>query len=109
MPRIEFVSSSGKVAQSYDAMGFEHRGKGIFVAERLRTETYGANGQVTYRGSYTITDVQLVNQPIPDDDFVVRLPIGTNVLDARDPNKSKTFAITDSVLSTELLDVADRD
>ncbi len=101
LPRIEFVTPSKQVAQSYDAADFTEVATGIYLPARLWTETHAAGGASRYRGEFSV-QYELVNQTIPQEDFVVELPVGTRVQDAREPGSVVHFDLTESTSSAKL-------
>ena len=101
LPRVEFLTNSNEVAQSYDAVGFNEAAPGIYFPERLWTETHAAGGASRYRAEF-ITRCELINQSIPQEDFVVELPAGTRVQDAQEPGSVITFELTEMSSSSKL-------
>ena len=101
LPRIEFVTASRQVAQTYDAKGFEEVAAGIYFPAHCSTETHVTGGASRYRGEFAVR-CELINQPIPPEDFIVALPMGTRVQDARQPNSVIKFELTKASSSGEL-------
>lgn len=94
LPRIEFVTTSRQVAQSYDSVDFSEVAPGIHFPQRLWTQTHAAGGAARYRGEFTVR-CELINQSVPQEDFVVELPVGTRVQDAREPGDVIKFELTE--------------
>ena len=101
LPRIEILSPSRQVAQSYDSIDFLEVAPGIHFPRRLWTQTHAVEGATRYRGEFAVR-CELINQLIPEDDFVVELPIGTRVQDAREPGDVIKFELTEASTSSRL-------
>ena len=101
LPRIEFRTPSERIVQSYDAIDFKEVAPGIYFPKRVWTAAYAADGASRYRAEF-VTRCELVNQPIPQEDFVVEVPIGTQVQDAREAGSVITFQVRDDSSSLRL-------
>ena len=101
LPRIEFLTPSKQVAQSYDATDFSDVAPGIHFPQRVWNETHLVGGANRYRGEFSIR-CELLNQPIPEDDFAVELPPGTRIQDAREPGNVIKFELTEASSSATL-------
>ena len=101
LPRVEFLTPSRQVAQSYDSIDFSEVAPGIHVPQRLWTQTHAAGGAARYRGEFTVR-CELINQSVPEEDFVVELPLGTRVQDAREPGDVIKFELTEPSSSSKL-------
>ncbi len=101
LPRMEFVTASHQVAQTYNAKSFDEVAPGIYFPAHLSTETHATGGTSRYRGEFAVR-CELINQPIPAEDFIVPLPTGTRVQDARQPNSVIKFELTKVSSSREL-------
>lgn len=82
LPRIEYVGRNGKVAASFDSWDFEEHTGGLFLPKRCKMQYYTDKGPGYYL-EYEILELKDVNQSIPDSEFVVQLPVGTEVADSR--------------------------
>ena len=101
LPRIEFLTPSNQVAQSYDAIDFSEVAPGIHFPQRVWNETHLAGGANRYRGEFSVR-CDLINQSIPEDDFVVELPPGTRIQDAREPGDVIRFELIETSSSADL-------
>ena len=101
LPRVEFLTTSNQVAQSYDASDFSEVAPGIYFPGRLRTETQTAGNGSRYVAEFT-TRCELINESIPEEDFLVKLPVGTRVQDAQVPGNVVTFELSEASLSSTL-------
>jgi len=101
LPRIEFVAPSNEIAQSYEAMDFSEVAPGIYFPRRIWNETHAAGGANRYRGEFTVRG-ELINEAIPEEDFVVELPIGTRVQDAHEPGDVIKFELTEPTSSAKV-------
>jgi hypothetical protein len=102
LPRIELLTPAGQVAQSYDATEFSEVAPGIHFPRRLWTETYAAGGAACFRAEFA-TRCELINETIPGEDFVVDMPLGTRIQDAREPGNVVTFQLSETSSSESLL------
>lgn len=93
VPRVEHVGTSGAIGAVLDASDFFQSG-GFHFPRRARIQYVGPAGP-TFATSYKITRVEAVNEAIPDSEFAVLLPVGTEVADARDGKQSLIFEVTD--------------
>lgn len=93
VPRIEHVGVSGKVGAVFEASDFVQY-NGIHFPRSARLQYVGPDGP-TFAIDYKIERVAAVNEAIPDAEFVVLLPVGTEVADARDGKQSIIFEVTD--------------
>jgi hypothetical protein len=101
LPRVEFLTPSRQVAQSYDSVDFTEVAPGIHFPQRLWTQTHAAGGSARYRAEFT-TRCEFINQPVPEEDFIVELPLGTRVQDAREPGDVIKFELTEPSTSSML-------
>lgn len=92
LPRIEYVSPSGTVATSFESSVFQEYAGGIFIPKRLSMQYYTEKGP-GFIMNYELTEVKRINEPIPDREFVLDLPVGTHVADARPVTHSIPFEI----------------
>jgi hypothetical protein len=99
LPRIEFVTPQGEVAQSYEAKDFLEVAPGIFFPKRIQKNIHSASGGSLSHVEFDIRS-ELINQPIPDDDYIVQFPVGTDVNDARDPEQVKAFRLEEPTPSS---------
>lgn len=106
VPKLDFVSPKEEIAQSYQATGFHEMATGIFLPTNLLAETYPVAGASRYRGKYRCT-FELVNQEVPEEDFVVQLPEGTNVQDARVPGNVIKFKLISERESSQIVAASD--
>jgi hypothetical protein len=77
LPLVEYIDRFGVVEAQFEASRFIEKGADLFLPESY---------QVTQGGekSYTFYQIDLVNQKIPDDRFVIApIPAGTRVIDER--------------------------
>jgi hypothetical protein len=95
IPRIEFLPVTRAAAVVYDAADFDEAAAGIYLPGRISTEIRGAAGELQYRGEFSVR-YELINQVLPPEEFVVDLPRGTHVQDARVPGQVTSFDISES-------------
>jgi hypothetical protein len=105
VPRIEFLSVKKEAAVVYDAADFGEAAAGIYLPGRISTEIRGAAGEVQYRGEFSIR-YELINEGLPPEEFIVNLPRGTHVQDARVPGHVTTFDVAESQSTASLLTAA---
>ena len=106
LPRIELVSLDGAVTQSYEATEFSQVAPGIFFPGKIALNTELAAGGPSpnrFHVGFTIR-AELVNQAIPESDFVVPLPMSTAVHDARDQEHPFAFKLSGGITSDTLID-----
>jgi hypothetical protein len=92
LPRIEYLGKNGMVASSFDSDNFVEPVAGIFIPKRCSKQDFPSQGP-KYFAVYDITEVKSVNQPIPDSEFVVQLPVGTHAADNSSGKSSTVFDI----------------
>jgi hypothetical protein len=83
LPKIEYVASDGGLGKVFDSEGFEAAQPGVFLPKSCKSQAYGKDGRAEFYVRYTISRFELINDSVPQDDFIVSLPKGTFVNDAR--------------------------
>ncbi len=95
LPRIEHVRLDGSVQARFDSRGFKEVTPGIFFPRECSLQYFGPGGGGAYE-RVTLKRVEKINEPIPEEDFLVEVPVGTTVGDARDVKKPVHFRIAES-------------
>jgi hypothetical protein len=106
LPRIELVTLNGEVAQSDDARDFIEDSPGIFFPRHIELKNHAAGGAVFRPHEECDIRPELINQPVTEEDYIVQLPVGTNVTDARDPQHIVAFRITEPAPSSALIELS---
>jgi hypothetical protein len=83
LPRIEHVGIDGRVATRFDSTDFEEPHAGLFFPRHCSYQNFPEDGSAGYYNRYEILEMNDVNEPIPEESFVVSLPQGTSVTDRR--------------------------
>jgi hypothetical protein len=83
LPRADYVSPNGELAVRYECSDFRDVGTGIFFPMKIGMHAFPGKGKRGYGLEYEIKSVEKINDPIPDEAFVVSLPEGTYVSDER--------------------------
>ena len=102
LPRIEFLTPANQLVHSYEAVEFSEMAPGVYLPRRIWTETLPAAGSSRYRAEFAVR-YDLINQPIPAEDFVAQLPPGTHVQDAHEPGDVIKFDTPAASTTTELI------
>lgn len=105
IPRMECVGDQGKVAATYDASDFKDCGDGKFIPRRCSLQYNDADGPGFYL-DYDISEVKRVNERFADKEFILELPVGTIVSDARSGTHSTVLELKDEAsIPADLVDV----
>ena len=105
LARIECVGEGGKVAGSFDSSEFKDRGNGVFLPRRCSLQYHDADGPGYYQ-EFELLKVRDVNGSISDKEFVIEVPTGTVVSDARSGTHSTWFELKDKTsIPADLTDV----
>jgi hypothetical protein len=83
LPRIDYLAPDGELAIRFESSDFREVAGGIFIPGKILMSTFPGKDQRGYSLEYKIGAVDGINEPIPDDAFVVSLPEGTRVSDVR--------------------------
>lgn len=105
LPRIELLTPNREVVQSYEAHGFHQVAKGIYWPEVISRIQYHDSDGWSFRYEFRIK-VDSINEPIPDDDFVVHLSAGTSVHDATDRAQVTAYTLDKAADSTEIPEIS---
>lgn len=90
LPRYEYVGRDGTVGVRFDAWEFEEAAPGVFFPHQCTCQCF--DPAPVYYVDYKITKFEKINEPIPDDDFIIKIPEGTSVHDGRGPTVVAFFA-----------------
>lgn len=90
VPRLEQVGKEGRVGATYDASDF-YQAKGFWVPRRAEVK-YTNSKETTFWAKYTDIQAERLNE-IVDDEFVIHLPVGTDVLVSKDGKTGTTFRV----------------
>lgn len=95
LPRIEHVGVSGIVGMTYDSFDFVEAAPGIFLPQKSQRRNFnGPDGKAgTFLIDYRLRDISQINGKIPDSDFVLEIPDGTTVADARSGKYSVPYKV----------------
>jgi hypothetical protein len=98
-PRVEHVGVGGASGTRYDSTGFHEVAPGLFLPTVCKVEYCNSKG-VMSTFEYRIEKAEKINEPLPDSDFAIQLPVGTDVFDNR-PGHEATYTISEDLpLST---------
>ncbi len=95
MPRIDFLSKKEEVIVRYDSSDFVKTPSGIHFPQLCSERLFAYSKTHPGLRQYTIKDIEKINEPIPDSEFSVPIPIGTEVIDARSGKGSTRFILSD--------------
>jgi hypothetical protein len=82
------VEGLGTVLESGDFIEVN----GVRMPRECKLQYFSAQGP-QFSAKYTFSEITDINVAIPEKEFVIELPIGTIVADARDPKESKFFDV----------------
>jgi hypothetical protein len=94
-PRIDKVGTTGKAGAVYVCREYHEDAPGIFLPRGIRQEIYSSKEFLSSL-EYTIESIQKVNEPIPDSEFRITLPYGTEVIDSR-PGQNAWYKISEDL------------
>lgn len=98
LPLIEYVAPDGRVAIEFRSSDFRQVGPSLFWPWHCRRRTFTKEGKEGFFVEYSFTAVERVNEPIPDDEFVIDLPKGTHVNDLRPGANGALYTIGESIV-----------
>jgi hypothetical protein len=87
LPRYEYVAPDGRVVTRFDALDFKEDAPSLFFPRRCERQVFDPAPK--YYVEYVMTSVQRLNDVIPEEDFTLRIPLGTNIHDVR--GKGNTY------------------
>jgi len=92
LSRIEFLGKERALFASYESSDFQKTEAGIYIPKRFRLQEYSTEGPAFFI-EYTVHDPIQINQPIPESDFRIMLPVGTEITDSRPGDHSNIFTV----------------
>ena len=92
LPRIEFLGKDRALFKSYESSDFQKTEPGIYIPKRFRLQVYDSQGPGMFM-EYNVHDPIQINQPIPESDFRIMLPVGTEIADSRPGDHSNMFTV----------------
>jgi len=93
--RIEQVFGEDRAIRDavYECSDFQEAGHGVFIPKKCNYQLFGSRGQPAYFVQYELTEIDKINEVIPEEAFLVTLPNGTSVTDSRVPKRSVSFRV----------------
>lgn len=91
IPKIEHVGVSGKVGALFEGSDFI-KCNGMYFPQKASIQYIKSKGQ-SFRIEYRIKHVERINEAIPESEFVLELPVGTEFHDGHDNKNSKFFTV----------------
>ncbi|HVA50426.1 MAG TPA: hypothetical protein VNH11_29020 [Pirellulales bacterium] len=92
LPLIEYLDLSGKPQLLFKSSDFFEAAPDFFLPRRC--EFRGAPGTDSdYYTRYDITNAELVNDVVPEEDFQMALALGTHINDSRTPGNTTVFIV----------------
>ncbi len=105
LPRVEHVGRDGRIEAAFDSWDLREYADGVFIPQRCREQLYGSKGPGFYL-EYQFDKIRNINRAIPDSEFIIPLPPGTHVSDARSGTNSVNFDIKkDGLVPEDLEDI----
>ncbi len=98
---IELKSTKGDNVLIYQSKHWLEFPNQVYFPRLTRMELRGPAGETEHE-QFNIT-AELINQPIPESEFVIKLPAGTRIRDARDTAHVTRFDLTRDSTSVELV------
>lgn len=95
LPRIEQVGNDGAIGKSFESTDFREAATGIYLPKTCRQENRDRTGMMSAT-EYRLVKIEKVNEPLGDEEFIIRLPVGTEVFDDR-TNRPLGYTITDEL------------
>jgi hypothetical protein len=91
LPRIEIVGTHGRVGCRFESSGFQQVAPGLWFPMKSTWQWY--DPKPAFYEEYEFSNVALVNEQIPKEDFEYSVPPKTLVADMRDPASSATITV----------------
>ena len=98
LPKIEYVTTDGKVEEEFQARDFLEEFPGVFIPRAFQLEVKSTGFYVKYR----MTKIEKINQDIPHSDFSVTLPSETTVGDTRFKKTATVLTVGEPTASADL-------
>ncbi len=100
LPLVEVLAPDDTEVVTYESKGFVEMPDKTHFPRQIRMEIQFPTGVTRYE-QFTIT-ADRINQPIPDSEFVMLIPAGTQVRDERDATQFRRFELMAPSTSSEL-------
>ena len=101
LPLVEVNSANGIKVATYKSNDFFKFPDDTYFPKQIRRELRAPNSETEY-GQFSIVP-ELINQPIPESEFIVEIPAGTHVRDERDATQVRRFELANASTSSELV------
>ena len=93
VPKVEHVGISNKPGKILTAVDFKEY-NGVYIPGSARIQNYNEKGPSSHY-QYDIIKIADINEPIPESEFILTLPVGTEVADSTSGTTSDFFTVTD--------------
>ena len=93
LPKLEHLTTNGKVAKILSASEFEEYNT-LYIPKKARIQLY-SNAGPEFMVDYRLSNISDINEPIPESEFILTLPTGTQVADATSGTYSEFFLVSD--------------
>jgi hypothetical protein len=110
LPRADgLTEGGGEVVQRVEQTDFRQYTDTIYLPSKTEKKMVGKSYSPTNKGGievirelYTLSDIQMVNEAIPESDFIIPVPAGVEVVDLRDRQHPVLFKTTEAGVSTDV-------
>lgn len=99
IPRIDKIGMKGDLAGRFECRDYREDAPGIYLPRVVSAVNFSSKGRLA-EFQYTIVSVEKVNATIPDSDFRVHMPYGTEVMDSRPGRQNWYVLMEDLPLNT---------
>ena len=91
LPRIDYVSTDGTLLRRYESNDFIEVHSGLFYPRASRCLSF--NGPRTDTTTFSMSEIQYVNQDLPTGEFDIDVPADTRVRDSRPGKPQAAFRL----------------
>lgn len=103
IPLMRFLGSNGQAGLVSSAEDFVEVAKGIWFPRLSHTQDFHAGDTPGLFWKYELISASLVNEVIPDEDFKLDIPVGTNVSESRTGKNRVMFRVDKEGVSLQAM------
>jgi outer membrane lipoprotein-sorting protein len=105
LPRIDYLTLDGQLARRYESSEFVEVDRNLFFPKWSRCIAYDEGER--HSTTFTVSDIEHVNQDLPNEEFKVKVPKGTRVRDSRPGSPQLVFQLGNQKDIDEVTEVVD--
>jgi hypothetical protein len=92
LPRIEHLGTEGRQAKVFESTDFVEHKDGVYIPRRCSYQISDSEGPGCFK-EFELLDVKSINEAIPTSEFIIEIPDGALVSDARSGTHSTLIKI----------------